>query len=1339
MHSESLRFRLKNPNAQVREQAALELVFAPDKDYLTDLSALLQDADSDVRRTAIQALAAINAPEALPELRSVLLDTEPEIVSAAEHALSKFGFRAEGLLREWLASGEWLERAAALQALALFKDAAHLPWASPLLQDPIWEVRAAAIYLIGQSASAEGFALLASAWAHEGEPQVRSCILAALGEVQQPEACALLLQLFLEPDLNPPPEQAEQVARSLALYGEAVWQRLVHEGLWAAEPQLRCLSAALLAQSGYPELKEALSPLLMDAQPEVRQTVAFAFYQAFPQEWFWEYVAGLYHDDHQVFEAALAGLLSYPDARIGQTLLDALDLMLLSDRCEALIRALADLDYSAAAPALIELLDILPEQTQHIAICEALGKFQAWRAYHPLQKRLGHPDPIMQQAALSALTQIASDEKAWQQLQQLESLPEATQRETLRFVSQQTHARAYLFYLARDHTDPRLQRDILHALRSARAPETRHLLQWWLPQPEVIQDLELVRAILQALGENELLPRQPALLLGWLRHKEAEVRLQAAILLQPFAKSLQSELLALAQDELWFIRQAALKALSCVQTPELLHQLEQALEDRDRDVRIMAVQLLGRFEGHRSSELLIAALENGYRDIRAAAALALGQQGDEWALENLELALAEDEAAEVRIAAAEALASLQHPELAELLEDALSYEEDPQALAQLLTIFHRCDPNSALPWLLRMLRQEQEAPVNTVCQLLNTYPTARWISAVPTLSQWVYQGSERLQQCALGLILQAEPEQSAAYLQDSLPHLMISCLQQLSVQQAQKHTLQLLRLQQHPNPAVRQALYRVWLRDAGFWPLLLQYAPQESESSCQQVLIECLAQLPAEQSGPLLLQWLEQQPPEIQRSAAWALLSQPDFEPWLIKGLGFNLPDGLRQEILKQISQQGHAAIHLLKQLAEHWDRHLMHAALRALGQCGPEALPLLMQHWQTGELAVQRAVLEGLKALNHPDSLPLLEQAACATHDNLRSQAFDILRALGTQASQTLQQLALHPQAQIRYDACLSLASIHSDSNWLHLQGLNSQLQTRRLSHLLALQQTPAEDWFAYSQHLQSDRACLVRQIYAETLPPETARQDWQNWLQQRFREDVLPVQLQALQTLSKLSQTHILPPFDGLSARLREMSLCLLAARADFTPLPAALQDASSWVQLSAVALSGYFRRSECLPRLVSLLNTAQAPELRASAIWAIGQMQDSSQMALLKQHLSDSDYGVRRQSVIALGQLPDAAAAECLLQQLQGGESDVELLEEILRALGRQAYAPAAAELIELSRQHQDITLRLRALEALASLQEPSVHSHLQEVVYWNEQALAEAARSMLQQRGQAQAAN
>lgn len=1337
MHTDSLRYRLKNPNAQVREQAALALVFAPDEQYIDDLSLLLQDADSDVRRTAIQALAAINAPEALPALRAVLLDPDAEIVSAAEHALSKFGFRAEALLREWLSAPEWPERAAALQALALFKDPSHLSWASPLLADEIWEVRAAALHLIGQSRSPEGFALLARAWQQESQPQVRNCILIALGEVQQTEACALLLQLFLEPALNSPPEQTEQVARALSGYGEAIWQRLVHEGLWAAEPQLRCLSAVLLAQSGYPELRSALSPLLMDAQPEVRQTVAFAFYQAFPQEWFWEYVAGLYHSDAAVFEAALEGLLSFPDARIGQTLLDALDLMLLSERCEALIRALADIDYSAAAPALIELLDILPEQSQHIAICEALGKFKAWRAYYPLQKRLGHPDEAMQQAALKALIQIASDEAAWQQLQRLSELSEAEQRETLRFISQQEGARAYLFYLARASEDPALQRETLHALRTARAPETRHLLRWWLPQPENIQDLELARAILQALADNALLPAQPALLLPWLRHKEAEVRLQAAILLQPFAETLQTELLALLQEELWFIRQAALKALSEVQSPALLPYLEQALEDRDRDVRIMAVELLGRFETGRSTELLIKALENGYRDIRAAAALALGQQGDEWALENLELALAEDEAAEVRMAAAEALASLKHPELQDLLEDALSYEEDPQTLARLLGIFHRCDPGSALPWLLRVLRQGQEEPVALACQLLGTYPVPRWHSAVPTLSQWVHQGSERLQQSALGLVLRAEPEQSAAYLQDSLPHLMISCLQQLASEQAQKHTLQLLRLQQHPEPAVRQALYRVWFRDATFWPLLLQYAPQESDSSCQQVLIECLAQLPAEQSGPLLLQLLEQQTPEVQHSALWALLSQPAFDPWLTQGLSLSIPAALRQEALQQISQRGSEALSLLGQLAEHWDRQLAHAALRALGHSGPAALPLLEQHWRSGELAVQRAVLEGLKALNHPDSLPMLEQAACASQDNLRSQAFDILRQLGEQASTTLQQLARHPQAQIRYDACMTLASLAGGGSWLHLQGLNSQLQTRRLSHLLALQQTPAETWFAYSQHLQNDQACLVRQIYAETLPPEAAQGAWQSWLQQRFREDVLPVQLQALQTLQHLNQTP-LPPFAGLPARLREMSLCLLARAGDFSALPEALTDRSSWVQLSAVGLSGYFGRRECLPRLQHLLTTDQAAELRATALWAIGQFKDPAQLPLLQAHLNDSDYGVRRQAVIALGQQPDPAAAECLLLQLQRGESDVDLLEEILRALGQQAYAPAASDLIELTRQHQDITLRLRALEALACMADASARSHLQEVAYWSEAALAEAARSMLQAPSQSTAA-
>lgn len=1327
MITPSQRFRLRDPNAAVREAAALELVFGPEPELLPELLGLLSDSDGDVRRTAIQALGALNAPEALDGLCYSLLDPVPEVVEAAQGALVKLGLRSRAALEARLTHEEWPQRAAALRGLALMRpDPQSLV---PLTNDPIWEVRGDAYLALGQTHSAIAMEALAKSLETEAHPQAREALISGLGLVQQPQARQLLLHALLDP-LSP--ESAQVVASALQSYGSEIHSPLLNAGIWSPHPDVRALCAALLAQTNCPDLRSQLAPLLLDQQPQVRQTVAYAIYESDPSRPIWQYIAGIYDPDDHIFEGALLELLAYPGAGVGERLLEALDLRTSLMRSVQLVRALGELRYEPAGHVLIELLDQISQPVLLEAVSASLGKLGAWRAWHPLQRLLGHEDSGVRHTTIEALI-VIDPEGCWQRLKELHKLTGTALTKLLAELATLPDTWGLLHREIFSSEDSSFRASILAAIKGAPPERLRPLLEEYLgrwPHPDQ-ESFDTVLEVLEHAGLSEHLAR---CLLPWIEKRDAAVRSRVTRMLKPWAHTLKTELLAAATHEIWFVREAAMTALSASPDPDVLLLLKEALQDRDRDVRISAISLLGRIEAADIGHSLIDALETGYRDIRAAAAQALGRRRDTDAREALETALAEDESQEVRMAAAAALGELHSgpdPDLFELLEEAYEEEDDPDVQAACLKSLFSIDPPSAKTLVFRALKDEDEVLCTMAMQLLLK---ANWPidGAMRTLENIIESGPEALRAQALALILPQKPELLGHWLKSADDPLRLACLRALQPEQITQHQIVLIMLLGDPSAQIRQETLRALAQVPELRGALATHARKESDNSVLQTLVELLTDLPLEEVLPVYQEILERPTPRVHTSVIWALA------PVLALGGGQLLQSllpsagpGMRSQIFEVLAGTGAGSIPVLTELVDHWDRDLVLRAIRALGKSGPDAVPVLAEIWKREELAEQLTVLKACEELRHPETLPMLLMAARSTHDNLRAHAIEALILIGAEAREGLTQLLSENDPQIRFDAAHALAILEPDNPlWAHLRGASSALPSRRLRHLLALQNLHATDWLRFAGHLRKDPAYLVRRQFCETRSDESA---FRRWLLRALQTEVLPVRQQAALELAhkpdENTQMQLMACWPKAPATLREILLAALASLGMAGQAMQGLEDSSALVRVSAACIAGSYHLTYARERLIYLLAHDTLWEVRAACAWALGRIGEEVALAALAAALRDGHPAVVQQAIIALTQLPGEQAAALLAGLLDLHDWDVFLREEVLRALANRRVTQAVPQLLQQANLEEDQQMRRRILDTLAGIGDVRSKGYLREIAAYGSDMLSAHAQRLL----------
>ena len=1329
--AESLRFRLKNPNAELRETAAMELVFAPDGEYLSELLDLLKDQDLDVKRTAVLALGALNDQSALTGLRDVLLDPDLELATIANNAISKFGSTGRNYLLDWLDSPDWPNRAAALRNLTAEANPDFSQTISKLTQDLIWEVRYEAYLLLGRIPDLQSLNILKQSFQVEQHDQAREAIISALGSIQIPEACEILIQNFVDPFGS---EFAQSLASALSHYGTLSHDLLLEEGLWSPDPEIRSLSAALLADTGCQDLKQYLQPLLLDPEVSVRQTVAYALFQTQTDQPFWEFIAGIYHPEKEVFLEALDELTAYPEAEIGQRILESLELMLLSERIIPMILALGKIAYEPASAALVELLEILPDKAEQMALCSTLGHLRAWRAYRPLQKLLGHPDLDIQTSAAKALFEINPLEPEWQDILNLETLSIKIRQKRLKFLVAHPEARGLMVKLAIETDKPDLRAHIIDAMSTAGAKELKYFIEHWLnhhPEPEA----ETVGAILQGIRVVGLSLKMAYTLIKWLKSREEETRLQVVHLLQMERIVLQESLLNLSYDELWFVRQAALMVLGAQSHPLIVKRLREALSDRDRDVCITAVTLLGEISSLESQDPLIEALENGYRDIRAAAARALGKQKAIWAIEPLEIALVEDEAADVRRACAEALSEIEHEDMVDLLEEALQHEDDSEAYATYLKLLHKHDPSSAAPWVFEALSKPEPSILLEALNIIHS-KTSLSEDVLSILQKLMDRSEDIIRTKALTIVLKHMPDEARKWLLISDPLLQLTTLQALSPKLAETLQGELFILKDSDEALVRQGVFRAMARTPSLWPLLIHQASQEPDSSVQHILVELLTDLPPEQISEAMFILLSKGTIQLQTSVTWAMiqLMEQGESALLLQALQSQLDEQLRSTVFKHLGKMGEQALAILETLTESWDRSLMLMATRTLGDLGKVALPILSRQWQSGEMTIQIAVLDALKKIHDPAVIPLLTEVTQSPLDNLRAHAFETITLLGPSAEPSLKKLAVHELQSVRYDACRSLALLNpTDSVWIYLQGINSILPHRRLQNLLGLQELYHDEHLTYFWHLRHDPAYQIRKIFSET--KVSNQKFWRNWLYKTLLTDVLPVRIGAIQALScypiseeeKLNLVSIWPQAPVV---LKEALLAVLCSLGLPGQAMEALSSHSPWLRVSAATALGYYKLTAAQGDLESVALKDLEPEVRANAIWSLGYLNQKPSLKIIEETIHDPNQMIKFQSIVALGHLSFEESAMLLLKFLQSNPADVELIEEVLRGLAKHRYEQAVPDIISFTLLNNDPDLKYKALIALKNIPSTRAQAYLLETANGPEPVLASKAKALLE---------
>lgn len=1337
----SLRYRLKDPNSSVREAAAMELIFAPEAEFLPDLLNMLTDADADVRRTALQALGALNDPTPLEQLCQALLDDVPEVADAALGALVKLGTLSLNALIAWLRHAEWPQRAAALRGLSLMGVEARL--LMPLTQDPIWEVRAEAYAALGrlgnlqalrQTTAPVAMETLMTALASEQHPLARETLITALGTIQHPDACRLLLDMLLDPAS----EEAKQiVAGALQGYGNAIHVPLLNAGIWSPQPEVRALSAALLAQTGCQELPAQLSPLMLDPQPFVRQTAAYAIFDANPGLPIWEFVAGLYHPDDHEFEAALIELLAYPGAGAGERLLEALDVQQSHLRSSQIIRALGELKYEPGANVLVELLDTDAEPLLLEALCWSLGQMGAWRAWHHLQRLLGHASEGVRQAAVEALTLIDPDTTCWQQLRQLAELEGEALRHLLAQLTRYPDLWPLLRYELLHHARPDFRSAVIEALLAYPVQTLQPLLEEYLqrwPQPEA----ETVNALLDALEQTGLSEPLARSLLSWLEQREAPIRLRSSRLLQPWAATLKEELLAGTLHDIWFVRQAALLTLGALPDAEVIGALQAALEDRDRDVRVTAITLLGEREDIDIREALLDALENGTRDIRAAAARALSLRKETWARKPLTTAINEDEASEVRLAAARALTaiglvddSLRQP-LIDVLSEVFDFDDDPDVQVACLEGLFQLDPGQSRYWIAKGIKDEDEALRQCALRL---YIEGGW-SAEPVmqpLEKLIQVGPESQQAMALALLLPLRPDMLVTWLRSAEESLRLACLQVIQPEQAVEHQIALALLLDDPSPRIRQQTLRVLAQVTELRPVLATRARKETDASVLQILVELLADLPAAEVLPVYQEILERPTPHVHTSVVWALAPVMAFGGSQL--LQATLPQAgaeLRQQIFEVLASSSDVGFEVLSELVEHWDLDLVLRATRALGSMGEQAVPVLAEVWQRDELGQQLAVLGALEKLQSSQALPMLKLAARSTHDNLRSRAVEALIQLGLESRDSLIELLGDHDGRIRFDASRALATIEPENLlWKHIKGVSSALPGRRLRHLFALQRFPAQDWLRFAGHLRKDPAYPVRQHFCDTASEEPA---FRRWLLRAMQTEVLPVRQQAALALARRpdadTQMQLMASWSKAPPSYRELLLSALAGLGLYGQARQGLEDSSALVRISAACIAGGSGLDTALPRLLDLLGTDGSWEVRAACAWALGRLGQAKALAGLEQAIGDGHPAVLYQVILALSRIETPEAGDLLVSLLPRQDWDVLLREEVLRAVSHRRLEAAVPQLMQMLNLENDQHLRLRLLDALSRIGTPKALGFLRELANYGTDRLARHAEKLLQ---------
>lgn len=1355
--SESPLFRLRDPNPQIREQTLMELVFDPDLSYLHVFHHMLVDRDRDVRRTLMLALGALNHPDTLDALMQSLLDEDSDVVIAAEHALSKLDAAATTALWQWTQDTDWLKRRAALQALRHFD--VSFAQVHPLLKDEIWEVRYQGYLLLGTLSHELDQVLptLCEALQQEEHLQARDGLVHALGALQTPAACEILLETFLN---TRDVVYAEVLAQALEAYGAQTHSALLRWGLWAPEPVIRALSAALLSQTHASDLTQVLLPLLMDSALEVRETVAYALYQA-TESPFWELLAGLYQalsqDNHTVFQAALTDLWVLPEPVLEEKtryLLSLYDVSADVTFRHDIIQGLKQAQAFSAAQVFIERLLQRPSEAEVASLIDVLGSWKVRDAYAAVKTYFS--EDAHRYRVAQAMAEIAPEEKVWLLFLAQEQLSGAALQSLFVRLSAVKEATSFLVSEALQTEVMERRQAALLAIykRSQRDPGfdlsaflVRYLTQHSQPEEETLDVVIQMSEALKVLPESCF-----EVIKAWLSSPAESVRRGALYALKSHAADYKTELQPLLNHDLWFVRMVSLELLAALQSPELIHAIRRALTDRDRDVRVLAVSLLGQMHVPERLDWLVDVLENGYREIRAVAARGLTSFSDHVTVtEPLTVALMEDEAAEVRQAALETLAHLRIADFAEVLDEALAFEEDIQVWISGIRCLAVQNPALAQTWAQRLL--QLHPTLSVVQELLPLFEQHLWSTEpLQGVLTRLEQGADAALQTKidalrlglLPLICRTNPELAQQSLYHDNVQVVAAVILHLpeEIVVAEKIWQKALWRKNHRD--VRQAIYLRWPTIEALWDDFSELARQETDLSLRQIVIEQLGQVNVKQALPLCESLFLKHTEQTQSPLVWSLatyLQQPDLENEILQSL-FRVmsrsQNTVREQVFTMLTRvQGQQAYRLLQLCLESWDQELVFSAIRVLPAWGNPALTDLLALWQDAQLGTQMEILMAVGRFSADvlsEAFPRLQDifSQALLVDILRPFVLEVLNHWQEEGAgarpfllNTLKDLNEVTQRTLRYDLYAGLARLYpQEPIWAIFQAANSQLASMRVRALIRLNTYLQQDddlvitldWHALLSYFSEDEAYTVRLSYYELgFPNQSA---WRHRLIRALRYDVLPVQQMCVYRLGHyfdaVVQEELLTFWSEAKYALKETLLAVLSQQGMPGLSLDALSDHSSTVRKSAICVAGQYRLQAAESHLLACLKNDASDEVREACCWALGFLPSDKAYYALCDVVISRHFSLQYQALSAL-RYHDSAAL-FLLDHLSSVQEDRELLMVALDSLNHLAHQlpshASPAPLIAAIELIYDSDVRALGLEVLKKMSSAEALRYLQQ---------------------------
>ena len=589
--------------------SALQLLAMTGVDVTAALVDLLRHPDSDLRIQAALALGSQTGPEAVDALLQALDDPDPNV---RFHAIEALGKLTPAAAVEPLAaiaeSKDFFLAFPALEALARIHDPAVAPRLVPLLGDELVGDQAAEA--LGQIGDEDAVAPLAAAL-DRPDASVAS-IVDALATIHRHYADQFGSGAQIEDELR----------RAISPAGA---QRIVDAAARASAGALRQFVVVLGWLRG-PGVERALT--LMLGTPSIQK----------------ELIAAI--------------------VRFGATMVDVLVEQLGRDDLEtrrAAVTALGHIGDARAVPALVALVEG-GDRELLVPIAGALARLGDARAFEPLVQMLGDEDIKVRHAAIGALNSIGHPEMA-ARIERLVGDPNPLVRESAVKIA------GYFGYAP--CADGLLER-CADPEETVRAAALEHVA--------FLDDERVLRTLVTALERDT--PRARA----------AAARALASVEGPEAIATLRR---ALKDPDPWvrYFGASSLGRQGDAGAVALLDAL--ARRDRLQHVRIAAVDAIGAIGGEQAAGVLGALTESDDPVVANAAVRALGGVNAPLVLEPLRRALAAP-GAERRMAAAEALARLAREDAVELLRWTAAADADAEVTRAAMAGLHRIG-NSRTP------------------------------------------------------------------------------------------------------------------------------------------------------------------------------------------------------------------------------------------------------------------------------------------------------------------------------------------------------------------------------------------------------------------------------------------------------------------------------------------------------------------------------------------------------------------------------------------------------------------------------------------------------------------